>query len=240
MFADFSFLTRDLSGIPLPVSSLTRDLSEVSLPVSSSRALGLLGEDQVKTEEFRASIKDGLDIRETLRQWHSGNIYVKELPPVRGDVGAVIFIFDFATEKYPWRSTWLAEHKNESTLSFYATRYLQDMIGPGIGRSFYGGALFIYPPIVISDIWTNKRFQYPDHPVGKLVAAGTYYSNSKYVAYVAPRRPDLELRSLARRMGRHLIYLPLSNFSGYTIRKLRKFHVLQGHLIRSYAQKYIR
>ena len=203
------------------------------------KALKVLEEDVAKLEKFTTSIKDGLDIRETLRQWHTGDLYVKELPPVRGDVGAVLFIFDTNTKKYPWRSTWLAEHENESTLAFYATDHKDDIIGPGISRAFYGGALFIFPPIAIPDIWTNKRFDY-SKPLLRITASGIHYSASKYIAYVAHQRPTLEMRNIAKRANKHLIYIPISNFSTYTIRKLRKFHVLQGHQVRSYAQKYIR
>jgi hypothetical protein len=204
------------------------------------RAMGLVGEDQSKVEKFVSSIKDGLDIRETLRQWHTGEIYVKEQPPARGEVGAVVFIFDSNTNKYPWRSTWLAEHQNESTLCFYATDYAEDMVGPGIGRAFYGGALFIFPPIAIPNIWTDPQFKTAKNEMHLLTAASLTYSQTPYVAYVAKERPDLEMRSVARRLKRHLIYLPISNFSAYTLRKLRKFHVLQGHHIRSYARQYIR
>lgn len=204
------------------------------------RALGVLGEDLAKIEKFSSSIKDGLDIRETLRQWHTGNIYVKEMPPVRGDVGAVIFVFDADTDKYPWRTTWLAENANESTLCFYATDHNDDWVGPGISRAFYGGALFIFPPIIIPDIWKSKLFQNHENPVHLLVAAASYYSQSKYIAYVSANRPSLAERSIAQRENRHLIYLPISHFSAYTLRKLRKFHVLAGHEIRSFARKYIR
>lgn len=204
------------------------------------KALGLLGQDQAKTEKFTVSIKDGLDIRETLRQWHTGNIYVKELPPVRGDVGAVVFIFDSEANNYPWRSTWLAEHDNESTLCFYAKDYREDLVGPGIARSFYGGALFIFPPITIFDIWQDKKFKEHKHPPTKLVAAASCYSSSRYIAYVGSKKPSFEMINIAKRNKKHLIFIPLSNFSAYTIRKLRKFHVLQGEKIRSYANKYIR
>lgn len=204
------------------------------------RALSLVSEDLSKVEKFSTSIKDGLDIRETLRQWHTGEIYVKELPPTRGDVGAVVFIFDTDFEKYPWRTTWHAEHQNESTLCLYATDHRQDVIGPGISRAVYGGAMFLFPPQPIQDIWSDKNFNKAQQPHTKLVMAAACYSKSKFVAYVARERPDFECRNIAKRLGRHLIYLPLSSFSSYTLRKLRKFHVLQGHHIRSYAQKYIR
>ena len=48
------------------------------------QAKALLGEDLARTEKFTASIKDGIDIRETLRNWHTGDLYVKEIPPARG------------------------------------------------------------------------------------------------------------------------------------------------------------
>lgn len=204
------------------------------------KAMSLLGEDQARVEKFVTSIKDGIDVRETLRQWHTGDVYVKEMPPIRGEVGAVVFIFDTDAGKYPWRSTWMAEHQNESTLAFYATDYLDDMVGPGIGRAYYGGALFIFPPVAIPNVWTDKKFAEAKTPVSILGAAALHYSHSKYVAYVGAHKPDLEMRSWARRYKKHLIYLPLSCFSAYTLRKLRKFHVLQGHHLRSYAQKYIR
>jgi hypothetical protein len=43
-------------------------------------ALDLIGNDLAKTEKFTASMKDGLDIRETLRNWHNGELHVKVFP----------------------------------------------------------------------------------------------------------------------------------------------------------------
>lgn len=204
------------------------------------RALSLVSEELAKVEKFATSIKDGLDIRETVRQWHTGDIYVKELPPTRGDVGAVIFIFDTDYDRYPWRATWHAEHQNESTLCFYATNHIEDIVGPGISRALYGGAMFLFPPQHIQDIWVDKAFQKIQHPHAKLVAAASCYSQSKFIAYVARERPDFECRNISKQYHRHLLFLPLSSFSTYTLRQLRKFHVLQGHYIRSFAQDYIR
>ena len=204
------------------------------------RAIGLLGEDQVRVEKFTSSVKDGIDMRETLRQWHTEDIYVKEIPAVRGEVGAVVFIFDRDDDKYPWRSTWQAEHNNESTLCFYATDYKEDIIGPGIARSYYGGALFIFPPIAIPDIWTDPRFMRMGSPAEIVTSAAVFYSHTPYIAYVSNHKPNVAQKRMAHQAKRHLIYLPLKNFSASTVRKLRKFHVLKGHHIRSYAQKYIR
>lgn len=205
------------------------------------RAKGVLGEDQRKVTKFTDSLKDGLDLRETLRNWHSGELYVKEVPPVRGEVGAVVLLFEEdRDDKYPWCSTWLAEHDNESTLCFYATDFRDDMVGPNIGRAYYGGAMFIFPPYYIEDIWTDERFEKWPSKMEKLTVAALHYSRQKFVAYVAEQPPSAKMRRLAKQLKRHLVYMPLSTFSSTTIRKLRKFHVLGGKQVRSYARDYIR
>ena len=48
------------------------------------QAKALIGADLARTEKFTTSIKDGIDLRETLRHWHTHEIYVKEIPPARG------------------------------------------------------------------------------------------------------------------------------------------------------------
>ncbi|MBM4075480.1 MAG: hypothetical protein FJ267_07535, partial [Planctomycetes bacterium] len=57
-------------------------------------ALAMLGTDLARSEKFTTSLKDGLDIRETLRNWHTGDLYVKVLPPTRGSLDCVIMMFD--------------------------------------------------------------------------------------------------------------------------------------------------
>lgn len=206
------------------------------------KAMNVLGEDRVRVEKFQTSLKDGLDLRETLRHWHKRDIYVKEIPVVKGDIGAVIFIFedDPTGEKYPWKVTWLAEHDNESTLCFYATDYKQDLIGPGIGRAKYGGAMFLFPPIHLADIFLDPKFRHARNAMEHLVAAAVYYSRSQYIAYVSHQKPSLWMKREASRANKHLIFIPLASFGQSTLRKLRTFHVLNGHHIRSYARDYIR
>ncbi|RME81424.1 MAG: hypothetical protein D6785_09025 [Planctomycetota bacterium] len=205
------------------------------------RANSLLQEDQKKVEKFSSSLKDGIDIRETLRNWHQGDIYVKELPPSRGEVGAVIMIFEKDKEnKYPWCSTWQAEHQNESTISFYATDFHEDMVGPQIGRAYYGGVMFIYPPKYLPDIWTDERFAKWKAKDEKLVVASCVYSDQKAIAYVGAAPPSPRLKRFAKSLGKRIIYLPLTTFSSHTLRKIRKFHVLGGKFVRSYARDYIR
>ncbi|MEK7485785.1 MAG: hypothetical protein AABZ60_15800, partial [Planctomycetota bacterium] len=206
------------------------------------KAMNLLGEDLIRVEKFQTSLKDGLDLRETLRNWHKQEIYVKEIPVVKGEIGAVIFIFEEDPEgtKYPWKITWLAEHDNESTLCFYATDYKKDIIGPGIGRAKYGGSMFLFPPLQISDIFLDPKFKQARNSMEHLVAAAIYYSRNQYLAYVSHRKPTLWMKREAAKANKHLIYIPLASFGQLTLRKLRTFHVLNGQHIRSYARDYIR
>ncbi|MEQ8768454.1 MAG: hypothetical protein RL885_31405 [Planctomycetota bacterium] len=206
------------------------------------RALQVVGQSQMRQEEFVTSLKDGIDLRQTLRDHHLGKIWVKEEPVVRGRVGAVVFIFEETRddERYPWRSTWQAEHQNESTLAFYATDFREDLVGPGVARSEYGGAMFLFPPIPIFDIWSDPRFDGTRNAMERLTLAALHYAQERYVAYVAAKRPTPWMRAEARERGRHLVFLPISSFSPTTLRKLRRFHVLNGSEVRSWAQKFIR
>ena len=205
------------------------------------RSLKLAGLSQVRVEEFTSTLKDGLHLRETLRNWHRGKIYVKEEPQIHGQVGAVIFIFDEDPDgrKYPYRLTWLAEHENESTLAFYATDFKNDLVGPGMARCFYGGALFIYPPQLIPDVWKDPRFAKAADKSELLMMAGLYYSEDRYVAVVAKKKPSLFIKNYAHLQQKRLVYLPLSSFSHTTLQKLRYFHVLNGKQVRSWASHFI-
>ncbi|MGC8644014.1 MAG: hypothetical protein ACP5XB_29495, partial [Isosphaeraceae bacterium] len=87
------------------------------------QAKAILGSDLARVEKFTTSVRDGIDIRETLRNWHTGDLYVRVLPPGRGSIEVVVFLFDLPADPriYTHRATWFAEHTEESTLAFYAT-----------------------------------------------------------------------------------------------------------------------
>jgi hypothetical protein len=206
------------------------------------QAKALIGADLARTEKFTTSVMDGIDIRETLRNWHTGDLYVKVIPPSRGTIEVVVFLFDSPADprKYTFRSTWFAEHQNESTLAFFATNPLANLIGPGIAQAEYGGALFIYPPRPILDVWTDPALDFADTLEERLLAAGLMHSQQRHVAFVSPRPPGPSARRIAKRMGRKILHLPLGRFSGQLIERLRTFHVLNGKTIRSYAAEYIR
>jgi hypothetical protein len=201
----------------------------------------LLSHDLARTEKFTSSVKDGIDIRDTLRHWYTGDIYVKEIPPSRGQVEIIVFLFDPEPEphKYNWCQTWYAEHNEESTLCFYATEYMEQLIGPGIGQAIYGGCMMIYPPRPIPDIWQDPRIHIAETLEEKLLEAAFFHSKEKNVTVVAPCAPRITWRRLARKYGKKIIHIPLKRFSNQTIEKVRRFHVLNGKNIRSYAQRFI-
>ncbi len=222
------------------------------------QARAMLGADLARVEKFTTSIKDGIDLRETLRHWYTGrqaqlpagatgtasrlDIYVKEIPPARGNVEVVVFLFETPADPdvYRWQATWYAEHEEESTLCFYATHFLEDMVGPGIGQSRYGGALFLFPPRPIPNIWEDPRLDFARTLEERLIAAAALHSSERHVVLVSPVQPQAAWRQIARQFQRRLITVPLGRFSGQTIDRLRRFHVLNGHEIRSYAARFIR
>lgn len=205
-------------------------------------ALNLLGNDLARTEKFSASMKDGLDIRETLRNWHTGDLYVKEFPPARGNLDCVVMLFDSPADPrdYPWRITWQAEHHDESTLSLYATDFGQELIGPGIAVARYGGCMFLFPPRPVVDIFHDPRFDFTDTLEERLIAAALYHSNESQIALMSPLPPGAGWRRLARRYKKKLIHVPLNRFGSVMIDRLRTVHVLNGQHIRSYAAQFIR
>jgi hypothetical protein len=205
-------------------------------------ALNLLGTDLARSEKFTTSLKDGLDIRETLRNWHTGNLFVKVLPPTRGTLDCVVMIFDSPADPrdYPWRVTWHAEHHDESTLALFATNYLENLVGPGIGQATYGGAVFLFPPRPMSDVWSNARFDFTDTLEERLLASACYYAKERHIALLSHAPPGTAWRHLAKRFGKKLIHVPLAKFSQETIQQLRVFHVLNGQPVRSFAANFIR
>ncbi|MBI1347373.1 hypothetical protein GC163_13925 [bacterium] len=205
-------------------------------------ALSLIGSDLARSEKFSTSLKDGLDIRETLRNWHTGDLYVKVLPPTRGSLDSVVMLFDAPADPrdYPWRVTWHAEHHDESTLALFATDFSQNLVGPGIGQALYGGALFLFPPRPIPDIWRNQRFDFTDTLEERLLSAACFHAEERHVAVLSALPPGQGWKKLAKRFGKTLVHVPLSRFSQEQIQQLRIFHVLNGTQIRSYASNFIR
>lgn len=210
------------------------------------RAYKEKSEQNSRIVPFMSSMMDGIDIRETLRNWGEGTVYVRENVPLRGKIGSVVVIFDpdypdaDGKEEFPWRVTWLGEHDQESDMSFYSTPAGEMVTGPGISRCQYGGFMLTFPPLRVYDIWKDSFFDIARNKPERLLLAAIDYSVERHVVYVASTPPSSLCRSFASRMRKKIIYLPIGMFSPITLKKIRKFHVLDGHPVRRYAARYIR
>ncbi len=205
----------------------------------------ILSEENARVQPFVSTLLDGLDIRETMRHWHDGRIYVRENMPVRGSVGSLVLIFDEdvpapgGKERFPWKVTWLGEHDQESDMAFYATPAGENLVGPGISRCQYGGFMLSYPPMRMYDIWKDHFFDMAKTKAERLLLAAIDYCEEKKVAYIAAKPPRAWCYSIANRYGKHLVYLPIGIFSPVALKKIRTFHVLDGHEVRAYAGYFI-
>ncbi len=199
------------------------------------------GEDRAVSEKFTSSFRDGIDLRETLANWHTGDIYVKNLPPSRGAVDTMVILFDADhDEHYPHLATWYAEHNEESTLTFYSTDPFDNMIGPGIARSYYGGLSLLFPPRPIPNIFEMElSYGRPLSLAERLVFGALLFSNERRVGLVSHKKPSGSLTKIASHFKKRLVWIPMAGYSAETLKKLRMFHVLNGKEVRSWAGRFI-
>jgi hypothetical protein len=204
------------------------------------KAKSILSEERSRTEPFTTSILDGIDLRETIRNWHQKQIYVRQLHKAAGEVGSVVVIFDEdREERYPYLTTWLGENQNESDMAFYSTFPFDNLVGPGIGRAEYGGFLMSLPPRRMFDVWGDPDYSFAESKPERLLLAGLDYATQHYVVYVAPRPPRSIFRSIAYRFNRSIIYIPIGQLSSTKLKKLRVVHVLDSYERRNEVKEYI-
>jgi hypothetical protein len=207
----------------------------------------LYSEEGAQTIPFSTSLEDGLDTRETIRHWSERKLYVKVRGKPPAGVGSVCVIFNEDTpsednpkeEKYPWRTTWLGEHDQESDMAFYSTPMGKEVVGPGITRCEYGGFIMSYPPRRMYDIWQDPDYSSCRTKSDALLMAAIDYAIKPVVVYVAAKPPPNYLKTFAKKYGKKIIYIPIGQLSPVTIKKIRTFHVLDGHDKRSIADDYI-
>jgi hypothetical protein len=200
----------------------------------------MLSEERSHVEPFASSMRDGIDLRETIRNWHEGKLYVRELGKFSGDVGAVIVIFDEdKTNKYTYLTTWLGEHQNESDMAFYSTPPFDHLIGPGIGRAEYGGLLMTLPPRRMYDVWADPDYDLAENKAEKLLMAGLDYSMERNVVYIAAKPPRSVFRQQAARVNRKIVYVPLGQLSPAKLKKIRVVHVLDSYERRNEAKEFL-
>ena len=204
------------------------------------KARSMLSDDRTHVEPFRTSLLDGIDVRETIRNWHRGEIWVRRSERLAGDVGAVVVVFDEdPADRYSYCTTWLGEHQNESDMAFYSTFPFEHMIGPGIGRAEYGGFLMVLPSRRMFDVWSDPDYDMAESKAERLLLAGLDYSLERHVLYVAAKPPRSVFRSAAARLGRNIVYLPIGQLSPAKLKKIRVVHVLDGYQRRRGAKEYL-
>jgi len=200
----------------------------------------MLSEERATVEPFTASLLDGIDLRETVRNWHDGKIFVRNLQKIHGEVGSVIVIFDEDRDgRYNYMTTWLGEHQNESDMAYYSTNPFEHLIGPGIGRAEYGGFLMSLPARRMYDVWADPDYDFAETKAERLLLAGMDYSIQKYVVYVAAKPPRSVFRNIAARFARNIVYIPIGQLSPVTMKKIRVVHVLDGYDKRESAKEFI-
>ena len=200
----------------------------------------VLSEERSTVEPFTSSLLDGIDLRETVRNWHEKKIYVRNSRKIHGEVGSVVVIFDDKDpDRYNYMTTWLGEHQNESDMAFYSTQPFDHMVGPGIGRGEYGGFLMSLPARRMYDVWADPDYDFAETKAERLLLAGLDYSIHRYVVYVAAKAPRSAFRTIAARFARAIVYIPIGQLSPVTMKKLRVVHVLDGHDKREAAKEFI-
>ncbi len=70
---------------------------------------------------------------------------------------------------------------------------MKNLVGPGIAQAEYGGALFLFPPRPIPDVWTDPRLDFTDTLEERLLAAAFLHSRERHVAVVSPKIPPASL-----------------------------------------------
>ena len=124
-------------------------------------------------------------------------------------------------------------------MAFYSTPAGEVMDGPGISRCQYGGFMLTYPPMRVYDIWKDPFFDLARNKPERLLMAALDYSQEKHVVYVAADPPSGWCQTMADRLGKKILYMPIGSFSPVTLKKIRQFHVLDGHYVRKYARFYL-
>ena len=204
------------------------------------KAKSILSEERSRVEPFTTSILDGIDLRETIRNWHQKKIYVRQYDRLHGEVGAVIVVFDEdRQDHYSYLTTWLGEHQNESDMAFYSTHPFDHIVGPGIGRAEYGGFLMVLPPRRMYDVWSDPDYEFAETKPERLLLAGLDYSVERYVVYVAAKPPRTIFRSIAAHLNRKIIYVPIGQLSPTKLKKVRVVHVLDNYARREQAKDFI-
>ena len=103
-------------------------------------------------------------------------------------------------------------------MAFYSTNPLEKPVGPGITRAEYGGFLLSYPPRRMMDIWHDPDYWFAESKPETLLLAALDYTVERFVVYVAARPPRSIFKSVAARLDRKVIYIPIGQLSPITLK----------------------
>ncbi len=213
------------------------------------RSLQVFQEFYTRTHEFTSTLMDGINFKETLRNWAiNEKIYVDEKIPLKGEVDGVVFIFNENKFDEPtkFENRWMfyGEHDEESDLALYSTFPGEVIVGPGISRIEIGGIVSFFPRGHVRDIWRAKEIRNFHHKLISdaeiLLLAAIIFGEKKFIAYVGLNKPRTILYDIASHYNKTIIYLPLSRFSQTTIMNVRNIHILKDRSVREYAGEFIK
>jgi hypothetical protein len=204
-----------------------------------SKGKNILSEERKRVRAFETSLLDGIDLRETIRNWHTGKLYVQEAAIIKGNVDSVVVIFDEDTSNYPYTMTWIGEHDQESDMAFYATDPNTRLVTSGVRKAIYGGFMMSMPPGRLYDVFSDPAYRIAINYAERLLLAALDYSLEKFVVYVAPKPPRPFFQVLAGRYGKRILYISLKQLSPVMLQKVRSFHILANKSVRSFAKDFI-
>jgi hypothetical protein len=95
------------------------------------------------------------------------------------------------------------------------------------------------PPRRMYDVWHDPDYDFAESKSERLLLAGLDYSIHRLVVYVAAKPPRTIFKTIAGRIGRTIVYIPIGQLSPVTLKKIRVVHVLDGYDKRKAAKEYI-
>jgi hypothetical protein len=199
---------------------------------------------EIVLDELKTSFCDGIDIKETLKNWHQEKIVVKESLNVgKADIGTVVFSFARSSQDdfYSWKSFWLAEQHDNGHLMFYATPFQNNIIGPGIAKSEFGGFAVIPMFSALQNPWNHPFIlRYGRNATESLLLAGALASSHKTVLFLSNFPPSQHILKVFKQSKKNIVYSKLDELPLPKLRRVRTFHILAEAGVRQYAEKYLR
>jgi hypothetical protein len=197
---------------------------------------------ETRVQEFSGSLLDGLALRETIRNYHSGKLYVKEERSRLAQIGAWVLIFDEDLNEltYPWMMSLSAEHHNESDIAFYASNPALHPVTREIIRAKYGAMLAIKPALPNeAKIGWDALDVHEELRKEQLVRLAIQLSPRPGILYLAQIPPEGYFYNMASSLGKTLYHLPLNKISQRHLKRIQRFHLLSRKEVRKNADDFI-